>query len=371
MTIIDQIAPAGPTAWLAAVGLAHLTKHLPTDPVELVDLAERGPLPSTPSRWVETNGSWLLDIDSPAGWEDVREWYARRFAGWDTDGDLWTGLNHSPRDPWWRMHGNATPHGTGARLWQEVEAYEGVDVVAELATPRLYTSAAAGWVVDRKWVNLDDTTLLGRPLVRYALAYIGATVAQDWPGHMIGDRAVGHLWDGQPSDHPTGEHVVIVWDPVQTDTRYPAWWGHGEYVTVPAPTWPGLIRDRWLDDWLVWELIGKTDARRIVDDLPEPHLVRARVPLWRRSWLLRGRDDDSPVAVPEQPSKAVESDDQPLDVHGVADRTGLSVSTLRSYVRDGRMPPEDGRMGQSLWWWASTIDTWQDARPIPGRPRES
>ena len=48
----------------------------------------------------------------------------------------------------------------------------------------------------------------------------------------------------------------------------------------------------------------------------------------------------------------------------------LQSPQLRSYLRDGHMPPPDGKLGQSLWWWASTIDEWAANRPPVGRPRK-
>lgn len=62
--------------------------------------------------------------------------------------------------------------------------------------------------------------------------------------------------------------------------------------------------------------------------------------------------------------------DLPLDTAGAAARAGISVSTVRSYIRDGHMPPPDGKLGQSLWWWTSTIDEWSANRPPAGRPRK-
>ena len=63
--------------------------------------------------------------------------------------------------------------------------------------------------------------------------------------------------------------------------------------------------------------------------------------------------------------------DKPLDVAGVAAHTGHTPATLRSYIRDGKMPPADGKMGQSLWWWQSTIDHWRETQAGRGRPRNA
>lgn len=64
--------------------------------------------------------------------------------------------------------------------------------------------------------------------------------------------------------------------------------------------------------------------------------------------------------------------DQPMDIAQAAAHLGLSPATVRAYRRDGRWPEPDGHMGQSGWWWQSTIDEWQAARPGKGgRPRKT
>lgn len=63
-----------------------------------------------------------------------------------------------------------------------------------------------------------------------------------------------------------------------------------------------------------------------------------------------------------------------LDTAGVAAHLGLSVRTIQTYRDRGSLPTEDGRLGASPWWWQSTIDAWQVARPGRGagggRPRK-
>lgn len=379
--IVEQIAPAGPTAWLAAVGLAHLTKE-PLDAVEVALLASDGKqVPSVPSRWVKTGTAWSLEIDgTPADFDALLGWYAARFDTWRTGGETGNGRT-AGRDPWWRTRGNTNVDGIGRALYAELATIKTpVDVARELAgrAGTLPTDKAAGWVIDRQWVTLEtDEQPMRRPLIRYALAYVGATVAQWWPGHMVGRLAVGHLWDGQPGDHPLGGHVAITWEPVQDRTgHYPPWWGAGEYVTIPAATWANQVRDRWMDYWVRSEILGRTEASRIWPGrLPSPHLTRGAGPLWRRS-LLELQAAERQLTAKETPRHqakapgAPEAGAQPLDIAGVAEHTGLSVATLRGYVRDKTMPKPDGTMGQSAWWWSSTIDTWQDARPTPGRPRK-
>ncbi|MBK7822801.1 MAG: hypothetical protein IPJ61_17495 [Tessaracoccus sp.] len=378
--IIEQGFAAGPTAWLAAVGLIHLSPA-PMDPVDAFELASSlGRAPLVNSRWVRVGSTRQLEVDGPvAGFGRLLEWYELRFS---------RDLAEQPtppevvgRDPWWRTRGQASVHGLGAAIYSELVAIDhDVDIVAELCLGArvLSTSALAGWVIDRQWVTLEtDEAPLKRPLIRYALAYIGATVAQHWPGHMVGSRAVGHLWDGQPDDHPLLDHTAITWEPIHDRTgHYPPWWGPGEYVTIPAARWANQARERWEDDWVRSEILGRTEASRAFPGrLPAPHLRRGAGPLWRRSLLeLQAAAVSSPSGARASRAKAPgapEVGDQPLDIAGVAEHTGLSVATLRSYQRDKTMPKADGSMGQSAWWWASTIDEWQDGRPPRGRPAKT
>ena len=233
--IIEQPFATGPTAWLAAVGLAHLTK----EPMSAYELAVSGkPQPSRPSRWVKVGTMWALEIDQPCTFADLVAWYDNRF-GPDALGEA--PFDVVGRDPWWRMRGNTTVYRVGAALYGELQKLNGpVDLVDELLVhARAFrTDKAAGWVIDRQWVALDADDRLDRPLIRYALAYVGAAVAQHWRGHMVGNCAVGHLWDGQPEDHSLGEHTVIIWTaepaPGSAGLKYPPWWLAGHYETIPA-----------------------------------------------------------------------------------------------------------------------------------------
>ena len=105
--------------------------------------------------------------------------------------------------------------------------------------------------------------------------------------------------------------------------------------------------------------------------------------LWRRSRLEAiayfGADPDTdvpapvdrrPAAPPDPTSAARAAGDVPLDVVGVAETSGLSERTIRTYITDGRIPPADGQVGKSWWWWASTIEVWMETRNRPGRPRK-
>ncbi len=59
-----------------------------------------------------------------------------------------------------------------------------------------------------------------------------------------------------------------------------------------------------------------------------------------------------------------------LDIPKVAKFTGLTVSTIRTYRRDGRMPKEDLNIGGSPVWYESTVLHWKDNRPgrWPAKP---
>lgn len=380
--IIEQAFATGTTAWLAAVGLAHLTKA----PMSAHEVALAGGVhPSRPSRWVQTGSAWSLEIDQACSFQDLLGWFENRFG---PDFDRYESPHQvAGRDPWWRLRGNSSVYGIGRSLYDDLVRVAGpVDLVEELKVEAraLRTDKALGWVIDRQWAPTDPDQRLSRPLIRYALAYVGATVAQHWPGHMIGNCAVGHLWDGQPEDHPLGKHTAIIWTPVPepgpAGKKYPPWWVAGHYATIPAATWPQMARDRWFTQWLQAELLGRTDAKKICPDLPAAQLTRSRVPLWLRSKLLRYAADQPSTAVrlevsataapvtdlSQSPSARAEGD-TPLDAAGVAEHTSLSLQTIRSYVRDGAMPPHDGKLGQTLWWWSSTIDDWQLTRPTLGR----
>lgn len=75
-------------------------------------------------------------------------------------------------------------------------------------------------------------------------------------------------------------------------------------------------------------------------------------------------------------------DEQLLDTTAVADLTGLSVATIRVYLKRTRareaeglpirpqdFPVPDKTFGQSPTWKRSTIEAWQAARPGSGRRR--
>lgn len=61
-----------------------------------------------------------------------------------------------------------------------------------------------------------------------------------------------------------------------------------------------------------------------------------------------------------------------LSASEVAERTGMSAETIRSYTRDGYMPAPDAVIGRTSGWTERTIDAWAADRPGKvGRPRKS
>lgn len=52
-----------------------------------------------------------------------------------------------------------------------------------------------------------------------------------------------------------------------------------------------------------------------------------------------------------------------LSVTDVAERTGLSLNTIKAYSQvPGRLPPPDARIGRVKGWLPKTIDGWLSAR---------
>jgi len=41
-----------------------------------------------------------------------------------------------------------------------------------------------------------------------------------------------------------------------------------------------------------------------------------------------------------------------LDVEAVAERSGLKPKSIRDYEQWGRIPPRDGTVGRSAFWWS-------------------
>lgn len=55
-----------------------------------------------------------------------------------------------------------------------------------------------------------------------------------------------------------------------------------------------------------------------------------------------------------------------LDIAAVAERIDVRAVTVRGYLRTGHIPPPDGRLGRSPWWWETTIEEWEATRPGQG-----
>ena len=51
-----------------------------------------------------------------------------------------------------------------------------------------------------------------------------------------------------------------------------------------------------------------------------------------------------------------------LVMRDVAELCGLTYRTVRQYRHTGALPPEDGRLGNSPWWYETTINRWQHRR---------
>jgi hypothetical protein len=54
-----------------------------------------------------------------------------------------------------------------------------------------------------------------------------------------------------------------------------------------------------------------------------------------------------------------------LTAGDIATRLGLSLSAVRAHRQRGTMPAPDGTLGNSPWWWETTIAAWAASR----RPR--
>lgn len=51
--------------------------------------------------------------------------------------------------------------------------------------------------------------------------------------------------------------------------------------------------------------------------------------------------------------------DGALNMRGVAEFAGVSVVTVERMNARGQMPPADGYVGRSPWWWPATIKAWR------------
>ena len=59
------------------------------------------------------------------------------------------------------------------------------------------------------------------------------------------------------------------------------------------------------------------------------------------------------------------SDDQLSSVEAAA-VAGVKPSTWRDYVAKGRAPLPNGKIGNSNWWYRSTVEQWKASRPGRG-----
>ena len=51
-----------------------------------------------------------------------------------------------------------------------------------------------------------------------------------------------------------------------------------------------------------------------------------------------------------------------LTTKEVAERLGVKPNTVSGYRHHGYMPPPDGKLGKTVWWWEGTITAWQATR---------
>lgn len=51
-----------------------------------------------------------------------------------------------------------------------------------------------------------------------------------------------------------------------------------------------------------------------------------------------------------------------LALEDVAEVLGVKPSTVSSYRHHHLMPPPDGKLGKTVWWWEATITAWNANR---------
>ena len=153
-------------------------------------------------------------------------------------------------------------------------------------------------------------------------------------------------------------------------------WGHGHSWVIEWKPLRAKGNDAGLDNIgmtpIIWEDECPVGVR---------HDNMGGVELWAPSITLRG-DVFTPHRVHGAHDLSAgcwrvvdELEQGQWDVAKVAEHLGLSVSSVRSYRARGRMPAEDGTIGNSPWWWEDTITEWEQERPGQGvgggRPRRS
>ena len=62
--------------------------------------------------------------------------------------------------------------------------------------------------------------------------------------------------------------------------------------------------------------------------------------------------------------------DVPLDLAGIAVLLEVHEATPKTWRQRGALPPPDGRLGRSDYWWQSTIEAWHDARVVGRAARQ-
>lgn len=58
-----------------------------------------------------------------------------------------------------------------------------------------------------------------------------------------------------------------------------------------------------------------------------------------------------------------------LVIEDFAEALDVKLPTLRAYMARGQVPPPDGRLGDTPWWYRSTVEAHANTRPGRGRHR--
>lgn len=64
----------------------------------------------------------------------------------------------------------------------------------------------------------------------------------------------------------------------------------------------------------------------------------------------------------------IKPDDQ-LVIEDFAEALAVKLPTLRAYMARGQVPPPDGRLGDTPWWYRRTVDAHVATKPGRGRHR--
>lgn len=190
MTTIHLALPTSPTGWLAMIGLSQATRS---------DGAWSGP---DGEPWATSTGPLCYRHDGPIPSLD------------DISQEL--PVEIGPGSPWMSHRGRGTTDATIRDIATLLAAGStDIDVRAELERPTWTTDTIAGWMIDAHYRPQEPDDPRQRPVVRYALALIGAAaVIAHGQAHWDGRFAVGHLWDRHWTNYPDPlqPSLMIVWE---------------------------------------------------------------------------------------------------------------------------------------------------------------